>query len=177
MCIIADDVKEVSKTKIVSMQTAYTLDNGQTIIPAQLVIYSANIDSNVSSNAIVLPIYNPGNNSQNIIPIDLLELPDIITNIASKFQTWFPQQHIISWSMNNAFTEQLNSDSLEVFTVGDYKFSVMPSKLDFNRLDRTQLYINPASKVAIDVHSMDYSFIVYQFYQKDNNIGANPKYI
>lgn len=166
MCIIADNVKEVSKTKIVSIQAAYTLDNGQTIIPAQLVIYSANIDSDVNSNAIILPIYNPGNNYQNIIPLDLSELPDIITDIANKFETWFPVERKRMWSNSYSFTEQLNSDNLQVFTVGDYKFSIMPSKLDFNRLDRTQLHINPASKVAIDVHSMDYSFIVYQFYQK-----------
>ena len=166
MCIIADNVKEVSKTKIVSMQTAYTLDNGQTIIPAQLVIYSANIDSDVNSNAIILPIYNPGNDYQRIIPLDLSELPDIISNIASKFETWFPSMRSLKWSMNSAFTELQYSANLQVFTVGDYKFSIMPSKLDFNRLDRTQLHINPASKVAIDVHSMDYSFIVYQFYQK-----------
>ena len=166
MCIIADNVKEVSNTKIVSFQTAYTLDGGQTVIPAQLVIYSANINSDVNSNALILPIYNPGNDYQTIIPLDLSDLPDIITNISNKFNTWFPTREKLLWSQSDSFSENSYSANLQVFTVGDYKFSIMPSKLDFNRLDRTQLHINAASKVAIDVHSMDYSFIVYQFFQR-----------
>jgi|SRR5579872_763027 len=166
MCIIADDVKQVEKTKIVSFQTAYTLDGGKTIIPAQLVIYSTNLESNVNSNAIILPVYNPGNNYQNIIPLDLSELPGIITDISTKFDSWFPPVRQPKWSLNDTFAEDRETDNLQIFTVGDYKFSLMPSKLDFNRLDRTQLHVNPISKVAIDVHSMDYSFIVYQFTQR-----------
>ena len=45
MCIEADSVNDVSKTKIASFHVAYTLDNGVTIIPSQLVIYAANVDS------------------------------------------------------------------------------------------------------------------------------------
>ena len=34
MCIVADDINDVSKTKIASFHVAYSLDDGKTIIPS-----------------------------------------------------------------------------------------------------------------------------------------------
>ena len=167
MCIVADSVNDVSKTKIASFHTGYALDGGQTVIPAQLIVYSANVDSAANTNAFILPVYNPGNDYRKIIPLDFSGLPDFFSDVENIFERWFPKLRSRSLGMTNSANYSLQSDSiLVVHKVGDYKFSIMPSKMDFNRLDRSQLNINPMAKTAIDVHSDDYSFIVYQFFQK-----------
>ena len=33
MCIVADEVEDVSKTKIVSFHVGYSYDNAQTVVP------------------------------------------------------------------------------------------------------------------------------------------------
>jgi hypothetical protein len=177
MCIIADSVRDVSKTNIASFHVAYSIDDnktneigqpyGKTIIPSQLVVYSAEVDSVVSNNAFILPIFNPGNDTSKIIPLDFSDQPSFFNDIERIFDRWFPKPKMLSMT-NSLRSASFNSndDYLEVHQVGDYKFSLMPSKLDFNRIDRSKLNINPLSKVAIDVHSDAYSFIVYQFFQK-----------
>lgn len=166
MCIVADSIKNISKTKIASFHVAYTLDNGKTIKPAQLVVYSANVDSNTNTNAFILPIYNPGNDYHKIIPLDFSKIPDFFTDVKSVYDRWFPEQMLKTQSYSTINSDDMYDGFLEVHKVGDYKFSIMPSKYDFNRLDRSRLNISPTSKIAIDVHSDDYSFIVYQFFQR-----------
>lgn len=165
MCIVADNVREVSKTKIASFHAAYSLDGGKTIIPAQLIVYSAEVVSNANTNAFILPVYNPGNNPQNIIPLDLSNATDFFSILNQIYQKWFPNRKTIS-VLNYSSMQSDSFGLLDVHTVGDYKFSIMPSKIDFNRLDRTQLNVSPVAKGAIDAHSNDYSFIVYQFFQR-----------
>ncbi|XWV25701.1 hypothetical protein QJ857_gp0026 [Tupanvirus soda lake] len=167
MCIVADSVKDVSNTKIASFHGAYTLDDGKTIIPAQLIVYSANVDSNANMNAFILPVYNPGNDYHNIIPLDFSKMPDFFSNLNNIYNRWFPDQMLKAQSYGaRILTNSFDSEPLPVFKVGDYKFSIMPSKLDFNRIDRSQLNVSPTAKTAVDAHSKDYSFIVYQFFQK-----------
>lgn len=166
MCIVADNIKNVSKTKIASFHVAYTLDGGRTIIPAQLVVYSANVDSNTQSNAFILPVYNPGNDFRKIIPLDFSKMPNFFIDLKNIYDAWFPQSTPNADSLYLQSGHTNNCDLLEVHKVGDYKFSIMPSKIDFNRLDRSQLNISPAAKIAIDMHSDDYSFIIYQFFQR-----------
>jgi len=178
MCIVADDVKDVSKTKIVSFHVGYVegrpgpqyeLGSSTEIkpIPAQLIVYSAQVDTVVNSNAFILPVYNPGNDTSKIVPLDFSKLSTFITDIETIFDRWYPKPR--SWS-NGTFSANsslsYDAEPLPVYQVGDYKFSLMPSRMEFNRIDKTQLNINPTAKVAIDVHSNDYSFIVYQFFQK-----------
>lgn len=165
MCIVADEVRDVSKTKIASFHVAFTLDDSKTIIPSQLVVYSANVESNVNSNAFILPIYNPGNDCHNIIPLDFSKMPDFFFDLKDIFNRWFPDKLSKSSSYKN-YSYSFESKELPVHKVGDYKFSIMPSKIDFNRLNRSELNINSIAKIAVDMHSNDYSFIVYQFYQK-----------
>lgn len=165
MCIVADSVNDVSKTKIASFHVGYSLDDKKTVLPAQLIVYAADVDSNATSNAFILPVYNPGNDYKKIIPLDFSELPDFFTQTKSIFERWFPKKYLAR-SMNYS-SNSFDTDSyLPVHKVGDYKFSIMPSKMDFNRLDRSQLNVNPAAKSVIDFHSNDYSFIIYQFFQR-----------
>lgn len=165
MCIVADSVEDISKTRIASFHVAYTLDNSKTIIPAQLVVYSAIVDSLTNNNAFILPVYNPGNNHQNIIPLDMSNLVNFLDDVQNIYNRWFPKRQFLAKNSSNI---ENDCDTLPVHTVGDYNFSIMTSKTDFNRIDRSKLNINPAAKVSIDAHSNDYSFIVFQFYQKGN---------
>lgn len=173
MCIVADDIVDVSKTRIASFHVAYSVDNGKTILPSQLVVYATDIESITKSNALILPIYNPNNDYKNIIPLDFSDLTDFFNDVKIIYNKWFPSD---KHKESNSYTNlSFNSDSelLSVHTVGDYKFSIMPKKIDFNRIDRSQLNISPMARAAIDVHSDEYSFIVYQFYQK-GNVNISP---
>jgi hypothetical protein len=161
MCIIADSVKDVSKTNIAIFQVGYVMGNSNNPIPAQLVVYSAQVESEVDSNAFILPVYNPSNQVENIIPVDMTNGNLFFSEIKSLFGKWFPQRISNSWT-----NSRVAESALPVHKVGNYKFSIMPNKKDFERIDQTQLNIDPNAKVSIDVHSDNYSFIVYQFFKK-----------
>lgn len=165
MCIIADNVNDVSKTKIASFHIGYIINNNNIVVPGQLVIYSAAVDSTVATNALILPVYNPGNNPDKIIPLDLSHLPNLFDDIDNVYDKWFPKNKGFGMSNGDVYLAY-NSKSLPVHKVGDYKFSIMPSKADFARIDQSQLNISPDAKVSINVHPDNYSFIIYQFYQK-----------
>lgn len=174
MCIIMDIVKDVSNTKIACFHIGYTIKNvtkeGEPI-PAQLVVYSATVESLVAQNAFILPVYNPGNDIRKIIPINMKELPDFFDSVDRIFERWYPTPKKQSWLSTNSYS--FDSESLPVYKVGDYKFSIMPHKSDFKNIDRNQLNINPAAKVSIDEHTDDYSFIVYQF-NKSGKVDVTP---
>lgn len=165
MCICADTVNDISKTKIASFHVGYSLDSGKTIIPSQLIVYSAMVDSVSKSNAFILPVHNPGNDPKKIIPLDFSRLPDFLTNTKNIFERWYPEENILFSYSTNTF-EMKNNSYLPVHKVGDYQFSIMPTKYDFDRVDKSKLNINPAAQVSIDAHPDEYSFIVYQFFQK-----------
>ncbi|AVL95052.1 hypothetical protein ma666 [Moumouvirus australiensis] len=165
MCIVADEVDDVSSTKIASFHIAYKLENSPEVIPAQLIVYAANIDSQAESNALILPVHNPGNDYKKIIPLDFSQMEKFFDDISKIYDKWFPKPMTRSLAYTNGYHIE-NDSLLEVHTVGDYKFSIMPSKIYFNKLDTKQLNVNPMAKAAIDAHNNDYSFIVYQFYNK-----------
>lgn len=171
MCIIAGDVKDVSSTNIAVFHVGYIFPGSDpTIIPtpkpAQLVVYSAQVDSIVDQNAFILPVYNPSNKSENIIPIDMSGLESFFPDLDKIFQKWFPKIRKQSYTNSAESFSYDSANYLPVHQVGDYKFSIMSNKIDFNRIDKSQLNIDPVAKISIDAHSEDYSFIVYQFFQK-----------
>jgi len=180
MCIIADSVKDISTTKIAVFHVGYVFQNqNQNPIPkpipnpAQLVVYSAQVDSVVDKNAFILPIYNPSNQIENIIPLDMSKMPDFFSSVDQIFSKWFPKIMKQSFSMTNSYSFNESDSFLPVHKVGDYKFSIVPNKIDFNRIDRSHLNIDPTAKISIDMHSNDYSFIVYQFFQR-GKIDISP---
>jgi hypothetical protein len=173
MCIIADQVKDVTSTSIAVFHVGYMLgtdktdktDKTTTPTPAQLVVYSAQVESMVDRNAFILPVYNPSRRPEMIIPVDMSKLNDFFFRLELIFQKWFPSKQKGNWAHTNSFG--LGSDNvLPVHKVGNYKFSIMPNKKDFERINQSQLNIDPMAKVSIDMHSDDYSFIVYQFFKK-----------
>lgn len=166
MCIVADDVNDVSKTKIGTFHVGYSLKKGD-IIPAQLVVYSANVDSLAKTNAFILPVHNPGNDPSKIIPLDFSDLSDFFVQLDFIYDKWFPKRSTMKNSFNDSRSFCLSNDSmLEVHRVGDYKFSIVPTKRDMHRINTSQLSISPTANDAVNVHSDDYSFIVYQFFEK-----------
>jgi len=158
-------VKDVSKTKIASFHVGYATGSNQVPIPAQLIVYAATVDSTADTNAFVLPVFNPSNDPNLIIPLDMSHMSDFFDGVDNLFQKWFRSNSLDgeSYSMTNSWSA---NTVLPVYTVGDYNFSIMPNKKDFNRIDRSKLTINPGAKVAIDAHTDDYSFIVCQFFKK-----------
>lgn len=166
MCIVADKVEDVSNTRIVSFQCQYVIKDGDIKsdpVSVQLVVYETNMKNNAESNALILPVYNVGNNPDNILPLDFSSLPEFINDINKVYEN-----NILRYkTINNSSGRFLGGGSLlAVNTVGDYKFSIVPSKYDFDKIDKSELNIDPAAKVSVDVHSDDYSFIVYQFSAK-----------
>ena len=167
MCIVADIIRDVSNTKIACFHVAYKNSNNSNNSnldpqPIQLIVYAADIDSVAKTNGLILPVYNPGNDVKKIIPLDLSEYGYFFSDVKEFYSKWYKDDvKQLSYSMTNCAR---SSYPLEVHKVGDYKFSLMPSKKDFDRLDRSQLNVNPAAKASINVHSDDYSFVVFQFY-------------
>lgn len=161
MCVISGEVNEVSKTKIACFSIGYSLDANTQVTPAQLVVYSAHVDSIPPKNAFILPVYNPGNDVNNIIPLDLSGHGNFFDVVKEIFTHWYPQYLSKSFSyLGNAAGPK---DVLPVHKVGDYSFSLMPHKRDFHRLDKNVLNVNVSALASIDVHNDDYSFVVYQF--------------
>ncbi len=174
MCIIADIVKHVDNTKIAVFHVGYKMGLAGEILPGQLIVYSANVDSTTDQNAFILPVYNLSKKTNLIIPLDMSDLSDFFTVLDNIYDRWFPPKRIQSTNFFNTESYSLQqSNFLPVHTVGDYKFSIVPHKSDFLRIDSAQLHVNPSAKTSIDVHSDDYSFIVYQFYQK-GKINITP---
>lgn len=173
MCIVADIVIEVHNTRIFVCNCAYMQTESNDITPVELVIYSADVNSSTKSNAVILPVYNPTGKTSNIIPLDLSACPQILDDIEAQFKRWDPQVKSYMSTNGRGIETDSFSEPLPVHTVGDYQFSIMSSKKDFNRLDKTKLRVNPQSKKSIDVHSMDYSFIVFQFF-KGGDLHLSP---
>lgn len=161
MCIIASEVNDVSQTKIISFNVGYSYDNGKTIVPSQLVIYSADIDNIKQSNAIILPVYNPTHNTNLIIPLDLSKLPKIFKSVDNIFKRWFIPQMTFSNATNSSGYEKKNY--LEVKKAGNYKYSILNTANDFDRINPNELSVSQHARTVINYHSNEYSFIVYQF--------------
>lgn len=165
MCIVADSVNDVSKTRIFSSHVGFTInDNGEKVF-AQLIVYSANVDSIVDQNAFILPVYNPGNDINAIIPLDFSNVITFMDDIDTIFARWRPMTKEMKLGNDKYFCDN-EKNNLPVHIVGDYKFSVMPSKYDFSRINTSELYVRPEAKISIDVHSNDYSFIIYKFFKR-----------
>ena|ERR1700747_2010268 len=160
MCIVADKVESVNHTKICCCQVGYKIHGSNEILPAQLTVYSANVVTSAKTNALILPVYNPTNDVNTIIPLDFSKYPTFFKDIKSYFNRFDMSEKSLSYGV----TKQLSkNNSLTVYYVGDYKFSIMSNKNDYSRINTNELNISPEAKVSIDVHPMSYSFIVYQF--------------
>jgi hypothetical protein len=161
MCIIADIVKSVDETKIVCCHVGYVIGNNNPVLPGQLVVYSASVGNLAQTNAFILPVYNPGNDTSKIIPLDFSLLRSFITDIGNIYEKWYPTKRPGNLTRNASTSYNVK---LPVSRVGNYNFSVVPSKNDFELVDKSVLKISDDALVSIKVHNDNYSFVVYQFY-------------
>ena len=163
MCIVANEVEDVSNTKIISFNVGYSYDNGKTVTPSQLVIYGADIDNISKSNALILPVYNPSHDTNLIIPLDLSKVPDIFESVGDIYKRWKLVEPTYSMNSKSFSANDSEKGYLSVKKAGDYKFSILNYASDFDRINPNELTINKHAKISVDMHTNEYSFIVYQF--------------
>jgi len=140
MCIIADEIESVSKTKIfVATNPTKT---------RQITVYSNFVNSVVNNNAMILPIPS----SQNVDFIDLSNYKDIFDDCKSSFYdlNFSLGMRTKSFSMNS-------KNILPVFNVGSYQVSLA---LNFEQL----------SNVNKNVFQLrdDLKKMLYEFYSNPN---------
>ena len=90
MSIIVDSVNDVSKTRIFSNHVDFTINGNGEKVFAQLIVYSANVDSIVDQNAFILPVYNTRNDINAIIPLDFSHVITFMDDIDTIFARWRP---------------------------------------------------------------------------------------
>src|ERR1700747_818267 len=159
MCIVANTVDDVKATKIACFQVKCLIDGVEN--DYLLTIYNAIIMTQNSSNALILPVYNPTNNVHNIIPLDMSDNEFIFQEMRGYFDKNYGRA--TKGVLPNANNSHVSIDLLKVFNVGNYKFSIMSNKNDFNRINKQELNIADEARTSINAHNMNYSFIVYQF--------------
>jgi len=109
-------------------------------------------------------VYNPGNNPDSILALDFSSYPNFFKDLKELYDEIFGINELRSKNFSqNSMSLDSYGGKLAVHKVGDYKFSIMPSKNDFSKLDQSQLNVAPGALTSINVHSMDYSFLVCQF--------------
>jgi hypothetical protein len=163
MCISSGPVSKIYDTLIASFHVYHKINNKETK-SSQLIVYKAKVNNLEKTNAFILPVYNPGNDTKKIIPLDLSDQEDFFEIIDNIFRYDLPGKGRSKSKKSDSDDE--DGEKLEVHSVGNYIFSLMSSKEDFNKLDNKKLKVNPHAKVSIDAHSNDYSFIVCQYAQK-----------
>lgn len=150
MCIVLNNIKNVSDIKISSFNVAY-VRNGELPSECDLVVFSARMTNTSTHNCIALPIYNPGNDYHNIIPLNMQSNSDWFDNITRVCDKWTNVNDTVSGHYN----------------VTDYKMLVLRNKHDFDNFDNKIFKIVPDARSTINAHSDDYSFILCLF----ENIG------
>lgn len=164
MSIIADTVDKVSKTKIACFNIGYGRDQ-RMIQSGTLIVYSTNIDTPTKSNAIILPVYNPGNDPMNIIPINMVNQMQFFYDIDKIYSRWFQETNLLSMDSLVMKGHVHDGNYRKTLQNGDYKIIIIPSKYDFYQIDKRDLTIGPKAKMYIDKHPDSYSFVVLYFNQ------------
>lgn len=149
MCMFNGEVKEVKNTKIF----VSPLMDGVN----QVTIYSNEVKLvGGRKNAMVLPIPNPTNQQDKIQLVSMENYPTIFNDLSKLFSEFSTKQ--------KGFALRSNSQSyktLEVVEVGSYSCSIVPSLVDFDRLDTGVFSLNPKLKnVLQEYYPSGYSFLV-----------------
>jgi hypothetical protein len=116
----------------------------------QVLVYEAAITT-AETNAMVLPI-------PILSPQSAVELIDL-----SAFQHLFYQLGIYYYGppMPSFGSPRSAGPPLEVFTVGSFKASIVPTLADFDRLD-SRFHLSPGLAAALGERYADWAFVVYQ---------------
>ena len=191
MCITSGPAK-LSKTQIFACNviarfgcgTGRVTRSGSVNKDYQLVIYSADVGIDATAamrkgdpraavqegarDAFILPVYNPNNDPDAIVPLD-------ITN-----KDFFSTLNFLvkpkSKGASLGFKLGGGPKFLEVHTVGDASFTILPHKRDLARLNEVLLPISPVARQAVNAHSDSYSFIVYKMKLSAEKTNAVPPF-
>lgn len=140
---------EVSKTKI--------FVSGNKDSTRQLIVYSNNVDTTKTGNAMILPVPHP----ESLEFYDLSSKADFFTVIERYFR---------STMMSNARGRsiQTNSlDTLKVIDVGSYQLSICQNLNDFDRINTTVFTLNPSLKNILAKYYTDFGFLVCKLRNED----------
>ena len=159
MCMFNDTVDDVSSTNLFAC-----LDTTRT---RQLLIYSNNVDNKIQSNAMVLPVPHP----DSVVFHDMTTVSNFFLDLQKCFYK-LPSRGYDSLGWMGANVSK--SEKLEVYDVGSYFVSIVPSVNDFSRLQSEtfnfQLSIN-LKKILVNYDSV-FGFLVCQL--KIGNIEYKP---
>lgn len=161
MSIFANEVITVFGTNIVSLSVGYhkSDDDPNVIHPGQLVVYSTQVETLVDNNALILPVYNVGNDVNNIIPLNTEEVISCAEKLTNFLALWYDPPE----PSDRYFEDPDSYCTLPVYTVEDYEFTVVSHKSKFKDLDQISLKLHPTAEATINAHNDDYSFLVCKF--------------
>ena len=122
MCIISKPVEFVSKTKLYG---SLSVDGKN-----QLTVYSNSVGSITDNNTMILPVPNP----DTVKFVDLSTYSTFFEDLANCFTNQRHYLYANTRSLAAAYTDSYRP-TLEVYSVGSYRASIVPSADDFDRLD------------------------------------------
>jgi hypothetical protein len=161
MCIFAQPIDDVSKTKIF----VRSLDDGT----RQLVVYENNVVyKDFGNNAMILPFPRDNKDGKDVLLLDLSEYEG---NFFQDAYASFPQKDTEYYSSGFTFGSTENSNWLPVKRVGSYKVSVANSLYELD-------YMNPLFQLSSDVkktlakqYSKNFGFVICMF---NASLKAHP---
>lgn len=122
MCIIANEVKEVSHTKIMVATNAARTH--------QVTVYSNMVNSVTSENAMILPVPYPSS-------VRFADLSKYTTVFGDCQKDFFNARQTLSRSMSYGVKSQNSNDSLAIFDVGSYSVSLANNVADLDRINES----------------------------------------
>lgn len=146
MCIVQGDVETVANTQILVSPLAA----GQ-----QLTVYANQVSLGEESGAMILPVPEG-----KVEPLDLSEQTGLFTELE---ELW-PKMRSLN-IMSRDLNENSNSldDTLEVFEVGSYQVSIIPTIEDFNRIDKSVFELHDDVQGCLREHyETRFSFVLCQ---------------
>jgi hypothetical protein len=169
MCITEGPV-HIAKTKI----GGFFVDVSG--VKYQITFYAADItatENHKTRNTFILAVYNPGNDASKIIPLNgtkLVEKGDFFDDLESKCGDFDP------WELESKGLDYLEEELIEVKMekVGSYQFVVAPNKEWFKTHKINGFPLNEHSMKSINVHSIDYSFLLASFDEPEGQSKLEP---
>lgn len=142
MCIISKPINSVSKTRI-------------TVIPSvsnrQTVVYSCSIDS-VLKNAMILAVWNPGNDVNNITLHNMEKVPNFNQKLSDLYE-----------DPNRRVTKGVPKTPLVVHKVGKYDVSVAPTLSDIDNVEDELKTPPELHEFLRKSYTDDYSYLIAKF--------------
>ena len=155
MCIISNDVKHVSNTKI--LVAVNTTTN------KQLIVYSNTVDNNNITNAMILPVPYPNT-------VEFIDLSNY-KNIFNDCENCLYKPRGKSLNLNATLSVD---KKLDVFSIGSYNVSLAMNLNDLKRVDENIFTLSEGCEKVLEKHYKQsfWGFIICQL--KSGNENYHP---